>query len=260
VKTWVLHKAIEGSGESIDDIASGLIRLRDSNSLEVKVIYVDNCCSVRKKLQEIFPNALVLLDPFHWFKRFDKIMMDSKSEEAEIFRGLLRRCIFVASPAEYNRAAGVVQEKLAKKNRLPPTGPTHKQIMSEARTVIPPKETLKANVEALLHFVLMTDLSLELKKATRDPSYTSPLPQPFFKPMNAERRKLISDQLRHITKGCLSDPPGIVLHRQNALTGKTMCCRGTPSCENANLYLDLLTGKSLGIARADRLTATFLRY
>jgi hypothetical protein len=83
------------------------------------------------------------------------------------------------------------------------------------------------------------------------------LPNPFFRTMTPKLKKLLNEQWSHIETNCLSDPPGVVLHRQNPTTGKTFCCRGRPSCENANLYLDLLTGKHLGVNRADRLTSCF---
>ena len=35
------------------------------------------------------------MDPFHWFKRFEKTLEDNNSEEAAMFRGLLRRAVFV---------------------------------------------------------------------------------------------------------------------------------------------------------------------
>jgi len=75
--------------------------------------------------------------------------------------------------------------------------------------------------------------------------------------MNAERRRLMSNQLGHIDKGCLSDPSGFSLHHKNPETGNVTCCRGTNSIENDNLYLDQLTGKAVGIAKADRLITTF---
>ena len=93
------------------------------------------------------------------------------------------------------------------------------------------------------------------------------LPKPFFKPMDqlvgsGKYRKPVRDQIQtlldHIRKGCLSDPPGVVLHRENPITGQIFCSRGTSSCETDNLWLDALTGTSLGIARADRLISTYL--
>jgi len=63
--------------------------------------------------------------------------------------------------------------------------------------------------------------------------------------------------MEHVVKGCLSDPVGMDLHHKNPETGKVTCCRGTNSIENDNLYPDQLTGKAIGINKADRLMTTF---
>ena len=63
----VFYKICQGS-EAIDEIKDGLLHLRRRNSNTVKVIYVDNCCSVRAKLLSIFEDAVVKLDPFHYMK------------------------------------------------------------------------------------------------------------------------------------------------------------------------------------------------
>ena len=65
----VYYKVCQGS-EAIDEIKIGLEHLRKRNTNEVKVIYVDNCCTVRQKLLNIFPQAVVKLDPFHYMKRW----------------------------------------------------------------------------------------------------------------------------------------------------------------------------------------------
>jgi hypothetical protein len=154
----VYYKACESLGESIIDITAGLKRIRDSHPLEVKVVYVDNCCNVRQKLQAIFPNAQILLDPFHWFKRWDKLLLETQSEEASIFRGLMRRAVFVVTPEEFNRAKTVITEKLRCRNKLVEGAPSHKQIMAEARSVILPKDTLKSNVMSVLRFAFVSNL------------------------------------------------------------------------------------------------------
>ena len=87
----------------------------------------------------------------------------------------------------------------------------------------------------------------------------SPLPKPSFKPLTKvvdfKLKKTVSDiistQLSHVKEDCLSNPVGVIFHRQNPRTKKVLCCCGTPSCKNDNLYIDYLTGKSLGIGRGD---------
>ena len=91
------------------------------------------------------------------------------------------------------------------------------------------------------------------------------MPKPFFEPLtkvlDSKTKKTVSDyiatMISHVKNNCLSDRKGVVLHRQNPKTKKIRCCRGTPSCENDNLYIDTLTGKSLGVGRADRLLSTY---
>jgi hypothetical protein len=57
-------------GEAISEIVRGLRSLNNRNQSSVKIIYVDNCCLVRKQLQDIFgPMCHVKLDSFHWFQR-----------------------------------------------------------------------------------------------------------------------------------------------------------------------------------------------
>jgi hypothetical protein len=261
----VYYKICQGS-EAIDEIKQGLLHLRERNTKEVRVIYVDNCCTVRQKLLLIFPNAVIKLDPFHWMRRWDPVLVDPNSEEAAIFRGLLRRAMFIVDSDEFARAKRTVKDRLVRAGKLGPNEfPKHRQIMDEARTVIPAKDVLEANVLAVLRYCYSIDFGIELKKALRDPEDTSPLPKPFFKPMSKvvdnKRRKSVSDiiatLLGHIKDDCLSDPPDVVLHRQNPKTKKIYCCRGTPSCENDNLHIDALTGKSIGIGRADRLLSTY---
>jgi len=104
----------------------------------------------------------------------------------------------------------------------------------------------------------MFDTGVEIRKFNSPPDANlANLPRPFFKPMNAERRGTMAQQMSHGDKGCLSDPDGFQMHHQNPNTGNIMCCRGTNSIENNNLYVDILTGKAIGIRKADRRITTF---
>ena len=98
--------------EAIEEIRQGLEHLQDRNTKEVHVIYVDNCCSVRQKLLSIFPNAVVKLDPFHYMKRWDAVLYDPNSEEAAIFRGLMRRAKFIVNNDEFQRTEVSVTSRL----------------------------------------------------------------------------------------------------------------------------------------------------
>ena len=244
--------------ESISSIEKSLRELKERNPEEVECIYIDRCCDWRPRLKAIFPNALILLDVFHWDKRWDGLLAEPTSMEAKTFRGLLKRATFVVEPTEYERAKSVVKQRLTKAKKLTADEqPTHRQIMKEARSVIPPPATLRDNAMAVLRYIFMFDLSIEVRKATRNADDQSELPRPFFKPLNAKLRDLLNQQMLHIDSGCLSDPENLQLHRQNAKTKVMYTARGTSSVENGNLYLDALTGKAIGIARADRLLGTF---
>ena len=96
----VYYKMCQGS-EAIDETRNGLEHVRDQNTKAVCVIYVDNCCSVRQKLLSIFPDACVKLDPLHYMKRWDAVLFDANSEEAAIFRGRMRRAMFVVDNEEF---------------------------------------------------------------------------------------------------------------------------------------------------------------
>ena len=161
----IFYKVCQGS-EAIDEIKKGLEHFQKRNSKQVKVIYVDNCCTVRSKLLSIFPDAEVKLDPFHYMKRWDVVLFDPSSEEGAIFRGLLRRAIFVVDTQEYKRAKQVVTERLRCRGKLAVgKEPSRRQIMEEARTVIPGKTVLEDNIQAVLRYCYTSDFGLELKKA-----------------------------------------------------------------------------------------------
>jgi hypothetical protein len=137
--------------------------------------------------------------------------------------------------------------------------------MEEARTTIPPPEILESNIMCVIRYCLSIDFAIELKKACRSDNDNSLLPCPLSKAMSQKvgpSQKQVSQVIAgfptHIKKGCLSDVPGVVLHRMNPKTGKIYCCRGTPSNKNNNLYLDELTGKHVGVGRAHMLISTYL--
>jgi len=59
------------------------------------MIYVDNCCTVRKLLNQIFPDAFVALDEWHWMRRWDAALVDPSSEEGVTFKISVRKMLNV---------------------------------------------------------------------------------------------------------------------------------------------------------------------
>jgi hypothetical protein len=272
----VFWKALKHS-ESFAEIEDDLMRLRrrlnnnlaakkaatgtgiaapgDNGGMEeaVKVVYVDNCCTVRRVLARCFPGALVKLDVFHWLKRWNDIVLDSASAQAGIFRGLMSRAVFVVDRNEYLRA----KEKLQRKKRREPTV---KEILREATSVIPEPEVLRANVSAVLQYVMAKDAEIEHQLATRqDGDRNNSIPKKFLKSHGV--RDVIRNQLSHCDLGCLTDPKDtlVKIFRLNPITGVTYVARGTNTNERDNFDLGhkILTATHIGIHRAERLLACF---
>jgi hypothetical protein len=75
---WKCYPCSEG----IETMKEDLVRLKKRLELiqgePPRLCYVDNCCQVRAKLQEIFGESfLVKLDCFHWCKRWDAVLFDT---------------------------------------------------------------------------------------------------------------------------------------------------------------------------------------
>jgi len=103
-KNQTVHWKCLASLESITAVKKCLDLFCKLNPETVVVVWCDNCCNIREKLIEMFQNAIVLLDVFHWDKRWDAILFDTKSEEAPVFRGLMRRATFHVPQSEHESA------------------------------------------------------------------------------------------------------------------------------------------------------------
>jgi hypothetical protein len=57
------------------------------------------------------------LDPFHWMKRFNDILVEPNKEHARIFRARISKALFNVSPDDYEAA----KETLFAKNKRYPT-------------------------------------------------------------------------------------------------------------------------------------------
>lgn len=260
---WKCHPCSEGIETVRPDLERLNERLHIVQGRGPKVICVDNCCSVRSKLQSIFgDDVLALLDTFHWMKRWDGIMNDVNSAESSTLRGLLHKALFIVESSECNRVKLLLRRKLRRE-------PLAKETLKDAKATIPEAETLLRRVDAVAQCVAFCDLSNQMPPSAK---VTGPAATVngavnrqrtnrrgrYLKPMNREVLKLIGNQMDHVRKGCMSDPHKSIvrIHRVNPMNGKAHAARSTGSNENDNVWLNrLLNAPSVGIARAERVAS-----
>jgi hypothetical protein len=213
----------------------------DLEEQAVKVVYVDNCCNVKNIVRRIFPDVVIKLDPFHWLKRWNELLVDSSSAQAGIFRALMSRGLFNVEPSEFNRA----KDKVARKKKREPTV---KEILKEANAVIPSPDILRKNIEAVFHYVQTKDTDTMRVLVTRRAEDTSPKPKLFMKQWKVA--DVVRNQLVHVDCGCLSDPdPNLVnIFRRNSVTDTIYVARGTNTNErdNSDLASKILTASHIG--------------
>lgn len=173
-----------------------------------KVCCVDNCCSVRSKLKATFGQSpLVLLDAFHWCKRWDNVLCNTNSGQAAVFRGMIHEALCIVETSEFNRAKFVLRGKLKKE-------PTTKEMLKEAKATIPEAETSQRRVEAVVQHCCFSDLAADVPQAANailpEVAQSGPMANRrgrtslrYFRPMSAEVRNLIGNQLGHVSKGLL---------------------------------------------------------
>ena len=75
--------------ENFDTLSKCLAALAARPSMHVHVVYVDNCCTVRQKIGEFFPNAVVLLDLWHFLQRLWRAVKASSGTRCETFRAFM---------------------------------------------------------------------------------------------------------------------------------------------------------------------------
>jgi hypothetical protein len=261
---WKMYAGTESYGAT--GMKDDLIRLKqrfDHLRCDIRVIYVDNCCNVRKQLQSVFSTAQVKLDQFHWIKRWDDVLYDPRSAEAGIFRTSMRRAVFVIENHEFERVRHILSRKLRRE-------PTTKEILKDAKATIPAPDDFKIRVEAVIRYMYLNDVTLDLQvmavnaEASNDDSENKTSGETkggrFLKRLNKDIKRLIQNQLKHVVKGCLSHPPASVvrLHRVNPRNNKTFTARSTGTCEaDARQMNSLLNTPSVGIARAERVINDF---
>jgi len=236
--------------ESIETARKDLTLLKKRNELldkdsdgAIEAVWVDNCCAVRPKIHSITgPDTLVLLDTFHWQQRWDDILFDKNSEKTVTFQKLMRRAAFITEDSEYARAKAFLIRRNKKQ-------PSPSEIYKEAKSTIPPADILEKRVMAVIHALMQKDLQADQNRIIS--SLTHEVPTRFFK-RGAQTLNLIMNQLEHVKKGCLSDPPDykLKIFMTNPKTGKTFAARSTGHNENDNRYLNrLLDTPSVGLTR-----------
>ncbi|CAB9529634.1 hypothetical protein SEMRO_2567_G331470.1 [Seminavis robusta] len=224
----------------------------------IGIVWVDNCCNVRKKLQETFgEDCLVKLDSWHWHERWEGIIHDKKSAEAQVFYYLMRRATYVTEDSELERAKEAYQRRTGRE-------PTKKQLMKEAKSTIPPKDILKSRVEEVLRYVHHNDSLVDLEESNlarvSDPADGEQVVtrRRFFSTNRALVARTIKNQMKHVEHGCLSDPPKEVMeiHQVNPYTEQAFSSRSTGTNEADNRLLNRLfkEATTVGIARAERIT------
>ncbi|CAB9515452.1 hypothetical protein SEMRO_717_G191960.1 [Seminavis robusta] len=175
-------------------------------------------------------------------------------------------CIFFKfyPGSEIDRAIKKLQKKYGVGDR-----PPMKEIMKEAKAIIPPKAELQKRVQAVLSYMLHHDWSLDAEAAELNLSEegnndgAAPMAvedtakrHRFFIRNSALVSTTIKNQMSHVKLGCLSDPPKEILniHLVNPYSNKAFTVRSTGINEVDNRALNRLFDiPSVGIARADRM-------
>ena len=270
----VFWKLLKGA-ESMTDISNDLkslnqrlvannLRLLGANTNplntrygQVLAVYVDNCCNVSKKLQEIFRHAEIKLDAFHWLQRWNPEMQDSTSKQAGLFRSFMSTALFPVPPAEFKLAKLEVAKKLGRE-------PTTQEVFRATTGSIPPPEILETRVQSVLVHCMQEDWKIDWQLSQQKISEnlpgstinSPPVPCKFFK-RSKKFNELVSKQMSHIRLGCLSDPKHISVKRKDPRSGNVRTARGTNSNEADNLHLDRITGNAIGLTRSERLMWVF---
>ena len=172
---WGFIKGAESFSE-IEEHLQGLKRRLDriQGPEKLKVIYVDNCCNVRRKLQSIFgAHVLVKLDIYHWLARWDDAIRDKKSERYPVFKSLMSRAVLQPSQDEYQSKANELQQKLGRT-------PTVKEILKACNKATPPQQDIHQSSRAIIEYFLLEDARIVAATPVRAEDcllYTSPSPR-----------------------------------------------------------------------------------
>ena len=153
-------------------------------------MFVDMCCKVRKTLFEVF-GVPVKLDIRHWMARWDDILVDPKSPEAAIFRGMMSRAVLMAPTNVCNKK----REELALQMQHPLTV---KLVLKKCDKAAPNPEKLEATVKAIVMCTLRRDANkVALLNTLTDDDCAKDAVRMTFKDNRAAHQRFI-EQLKHV--------------------------------------------------------------
>lgn len=241
---------ISKGSESISEIETGLKALkRRFDKIQgpdtLKVIYVDNYCQVRAKLQAIFgTHVLICLDIYHWLARWDECIQDKKSPRYRVFKSLMSRAVLQASEPEYKAKKTELYEKLGRQ-------PTVKEILKKCNKATPSDTNMERSTRAIIEYLLLEDARIIASTPLSADTPPAIAPQRLFLKPSTTVRDVLRRQLCHIK--CICDPPNVNLYNKND-AGNTFCSRSSATCERFNRETNEKTLRfpSISVTRAER--------
>lgn len=203
-----------------------------------ELFYTDSCCKERRFLSNVFPSLsdgvqdesggnhqTVLLDAFHFM---DRIKVSKHHSMYRPFMARLRDAIFVPSKDDINH-----NNQIATNRNGTPISISHQ--FNRIRRCIPEPAVLRANI---------THLTDTFKKAA--PEFITPAVE-----------TSITNCLKHVDCGCLSDHPNVSLYYQikegsDDTYQQLRTSRGTSQLECFHRYIySIFTGKKLSVRLFD---------
>ena len=145
------HHREDAFEETEPHFAALLARLKKMHGDDYmpSAIYIDNCCSRRTAFNRVFPGVPILLDPFHWFARWDEaISIPSTHKLRWQFRAMLRDAVLVPDPND----VALLTDYYPKKKRG--------EIYGMCRRVVPPPKQLRENIENVLNVFVKRDTAI----------------------------------------------------------------------------------------------------
>jgi len=262
------EEAFEELSWNLLNLKARLCEINDDPDYKPSVIYVDNCCHLRKKYESIWPGVVVKLDVFHWLARWDDAIARTPGHSDMVsFRARLRDAVLVPDDDDYSKAkaALTIQRAAAGKPK-----PMHAEILKHCRRVIPEPAELRKRLDRVVQTWCDHDANAVgglvqeqrgvSKKTKSGRKSKAPgkmgsqvVQSLFWKP---DWKKTYDKQMAHVDCGCLSDPPDLKLYFEKP--GKRslplwFTSRGSSQNEGMHRWLRAATAyfNDMGISRAD---------